>query len=86
VTSLEQLLLVLLPWENQVWAGVVLQMLGYSQQVKKDASFHPARAPRWLNVEREELLESCYSRYAIYMGREQHQCQLFWFHSNHTEV
>lgn len=66
----EQLSLVPLPLENQVCAGVVLRMLRYSQWVKKGASFHPARAPRWLNAEREELLGSCYSCYAMYMGRE----------------
>lgn len=83
VNSSEQLSLVPLPLENQVCAGVVGRMLRYSQWVKKGASFHPARAPLWLNAEREELLGSCYSCYAMYMGREAHHCQLLWFHSNH---
>lgn len=80
MTSLKQFPLFLLPWENQAWAEVVLQMLRCSQKVKKKASFHSARAPcwftwgsRWIKV----VFSLCHSY------REQHQDQLFHFHNSH---
>lgn len=62
------------------WGGSVNAQ---SQQVKTGASFHPARAPHWLNVEQEELLERCCSHCGVYRGN---QCWLFWFHSNHCNT
>lgn len=76
VTTLKQLPLVLLPWENQSYAEVVLQMLSYSQKVKKRASFHSERAPCWLHEYQDgqvlfPLCHSCRQRTAA--------ASAFWF-------
>lgn len=76
VTSLKQLPLVLLPCGNQACAKMVLQMLSYSQKVKKRASFHSERAPCQLHEDQEgqvvlSLCHSCRQRTAA--------ASAFWF-------